>query len=391
VALRVGFDLGIQGGEHPTGVERAQATLLAGLDAARSSHGSDEEFVMLSPRPLPAALRESLPADAEVPTAPGLVQGLTMPLALWRETTLPRLLAELAVDVFVSPVAAIPLRARCARIATLHELPWAEEDSTTRRVGDTSLPHRARTALAARVADRIVCVSERTRAQFVRRHPLAEERTVVVPHGVHPRFVPGEDEASGHRADSGPATEVNPPIVLAIGRQRRKKNLETLLDAFAQSLTGATHKLLIVGPDGDAAEALAERIARPDLSGRVERLGFVDDERLLELYREASCLCHTSLLEGFGLPVLEAMSCGVPVVASHQGAAEEARGDAVQDCDARDADSIADALDAVLGDPARARELVALGRAHAARFTAAECARRMLALCADCARSAASR
>jgi glycosyltransferase involved in cell wall biosynthesis len=291
------------------------------------------------------------------------------------------------VDVIVSPVAAIPLRARCAKIATLHELPWAEEDGATRRVGDTSLPHRARTALAARSADRIVCVSERTRAQFLRRHPGAEERAVVVPHGVHPRFVPAPGDASA--SDQGSADRK--PTVLAVGRLRRKKNLETLLDAFARSRVAASHTLLVVGPEGDAGPVLVERIARPDLAGRVELLGFVSDERLLQLYREASCLCHTSLLEGFGLPVLEAMSCGVPVVASRQGAADEVRGQAVQECDANDAGSIAHALDAVLGDPARARELVELGRAHAARFTAAECARQVLELCAACAGSAASR
>jgi glycosyltransferase involved in cell wall biosynthesis len=387
VTLRVGFDLGIQGGEHPTGVERAQATLLAGLDSARASLRGDHEFVMLSPREVPAALRETLPADAEFPNAPGLARGLSLPLALWRETTLPRQVSEHAVDVIVSPVAAIPLRARCAKIATLHELPWAEEDGVTRRVADTSLPHRARTALAARSADRIVCVSERTRTQFLRRHPQAEERTVVVPHGVHPRFVRTDEEVAAPRS----VAEGAQPTVLAIGRLRRKKNLVTLLDAFARSRAAATHRLLIVGPEGDAGPALTERIAEPDLQGRVERLGFVDDERLVQLYREASCLCHTSLLEGFGLPVLEAMSAGVPVVASRQGAADEVRGRAVQECDALDADSIASALDAVLGDPARARELVALGRAHAAGFTAAACAQRVLELCAASAGSTASR
>jgi glycosyltransferase involved in cell wall biosynthesis len=379
MTLCVGFDLGIQGTEHPTGVERAQSTLLAGLGAARAAAGSQHELVMCSPQPVSEALRASLPDDVRYAVAGGLAGGLSIPLALWRETTLPRLIARHAVDVLVSPVAAIPLRARCATIATLHELPWAEPDGPARDSGDHSLPHRARTALAARAADRIVCVSERTRAQFLSRHPRAEARTVVIPHGVHPRFA-GADEPSDTQ-----------PIVLAVGRLRRKKNLHTLLDAFARSRAAASHRLLIVGPDGDASPALARRIAQPDLAGRVECLGYVDDERLVRLYREAACLCHTSLLEGFGLPVLEAMSQGLPVIASRQGAADEVRGNAVEDCDATDVGSIAQALDAVLGSSLRARELSELGRAHAARFTAAECARRMLELCDACAGSATPR
>lgn len=388
MTLRVGFDLGIQGMKHPTGVERAQATLLAGLQAACDGLQAKHEFVMFSPRGVPDVLRESLPAGTEFPPGPGLLHGLPIPLALWRETTLPREVAECALDVLVSPVAAIPLRARCATIATLHELPWAEDDELARRTGDGSLPHRARTALAARAADRIVCVSERTRAQFLSRHPQAAERTVVISHGVHPRFA----SAAGESPTSiVPAMDEPRRTVLAVGSLRRKKNLELLLEAFARSRAGATHRLLLVGPDGDASAALAERAAQPDLAGRVELLGFVDDERLLELYRGAACLAHVSLIEGFGLPVLEAMSCGLPVVASRQGAADEARGEAVQECDAHDILSIASALDAVLGFPRRARELVSLGRRHAARFTAAECARRMLELCALCAGSTTPR
>jgi len=357
---RIALDVSLLAGPQPTGVERGLATLRDALAAC----GAVELVELAAPA--------------------------SLPVALWRETALPRLLAGLRIDVYHSPVAALPLRAGCATVATLHELPWASDDPAARATGDARWTHRARTALAAAVATRLACVSERTRAHLLARHPEAAARAAVIPHAVDGRFVPaarGSAEAvtdAALRARCGLREDGGPPFVLAVGRLRRKKNLAALLDAFAAAPAAAGARLLLAGPDGDAAPALAARARRPDLSGRVLFAGAVDDRTLLALYRGAALLAFPSLFEGFGLPVLEAMACGTAVLASEEGAAPEVRGDAVATCRAGDPASLAAALQALLASPARRAELVASGARHVARFDAASLARAHVALYAGC-------
>ncbi len=343
--MRLAFDGSVAGDEAPTGVQRAAAVQRAALAA-------------LDP---PPELLVFAPA------------GRRWPVAAWREIVLPGELRRARADLLVSPVAAVPLRAPCPVFATLHELPWAAGVPADAG-GERSLAHRARTALAARVAARVICVSERTRAQFVALHPRAAAKAVVVPHGVDPRFSPG-----AVRSSAVPGR----PWVLALGRLRRKKNLLALLAAFARTPAAADHVLVLAGPPGDASEALRARAAQPDLRGRVLLPGFVDDGRLLDLLRGARCLASVSRLEGFGLTALEAQACGTPVLASREGPVAESVGDAAEFCDARRPESIAAGLQAVLGAPRRQTELRAAGLAHAATRSAERSARALLAVCRE--------
>jgi glycosyltransferase involved in cell wall biosynthesis len=360
--LRVGFDVAIQGEAEPTGVERAQATLIDALGA------------------LPPGTLETVP----------LRPPRGMPAALWRETVLPRQMERRDVHLLHSPVAALPLRAPRPTVATLHELPQAPGPGVPpgAPLVDRSLRHRARTALAARLATRVVCVSARTRDAFCALHPAVASRAVVVHHAVDPRFGPASPDAADARDDPHDPHGPDGPYVLAVGRLRRKKNLATLLEAFARARGAARHRLVLAGPDGDAAAALRARARRPDLAGRVVFAGHVGDARLVGLYRGAALLAFPSLHEGFGLPVLEAMACGTPVVASEQGAVPEVRGEAAVTCDARDADGMARALDEILCSPARARALSTLGLEHARRFSGQAAAAAMLAVYRDCVRAA---
>jgi len=350
--MRVALDVSIQGGAEPTGVERAQATLLAAL-----ARRPGLELLLCSPRALPEAL---LACGRPLPRAQSV-----LPPALWRETVLPGALADEGAQALHSPVAAVPLRSSCPTIATLHELPWVERVAD----GDRRWSQRARVALAARRCSRIVCVSERTRADFARSHPEAAERALVVGNAVDPRFAPGPPVA---RAPDAP--------VLAVGRLRRKKNLGLLLEAFARAPSCSGRRLVLAGPPGDAAAELRSRARRSDLAGRVEFAGHVDDGALVALYRRAACIVFPSQFEGFGLPVLEAMACGTPVIASRQGAAPEVRGEACLVFDAPEPAALALALDALLLDGARASELRALGLRHAARFSAERAATSMAAV-----------
>jgi glycosyltransferase involved in cell wall biosynthesis len=350
--MRLAVDASLQGRPDPTGVERVQRVLLDALGPLCATGG--HELLPLAPAP-----------------------GSRAPLALWRESTLTRELAVQRADVLLSPVAAVPLRASCPVIATLHELPWLEGEGP-RRAGDVRLAHRARAALAARRAAAVVCVSESTRRALLAAHPRA--RAVVIAPGVHPRF---RAATPAERATDAAALAAlglsGARVVLAVGRLRRKKNLLALLEAWALAAP-AGWLLVLAGPDGDAAPDLRARAARPDLAGRVRFTGHVSDAALAALYRAAGLVACPSLFEGFGLPLLEAMACGAPVLAAPRAAAAEALGPALV---ARGADpaALAEALAALLADPAALAERARRGPPHAARFAADASARATLELC----------
>lgn len=348
--MRLAVDASLQGRPDPTGVERVQRVLLDALAPQCAAAG--HELLAVAPGP-------------------------RVPVALWRETALPRELARSRTDVLLSPVAAIPLHAPCPVIATLHELPWLES-GPARRAGDVRFTHRARAAFAARRAAAVVCVSEGTRRALLAAHPRA--RAVVIAPGVHPRFRPATpDERAGDAAALAALGLSGARFVLAVGRLRRKKNLLALLEAAARALP-PDRLLVLAGPEGDAAAALRARAGRADLAGRVRFAGHVADATLLALYRAAELVACPSLFEGFGLPLLEAMAAGAPVLAAPRAAAAEALGPAHL---ARGADpaALAEGLAALLGDPAARADLARRGPAHAARFSADAAARSTLELC----------
>jgi glycosyltransferase involved in cell wall biosynthesis len=154
-----------------------------------------------------------------------------------------------------------------------------------------------------------------------------------------------------------------------VGRLRRKKNLGLLLEAFASAASCAGRQLVLAGPDGDAAPELRARARRADLVGRVDFPGHVADERLLALYRGAACVVFPSAFEGFGLPVLEAMQCGAPVVTSNTSSLPEVVGHAAICVDPTDEDALAQAMTNVLVNSDLATELRRRGFERAKRFT----------------------
>jgi len=351
--VRVGIDISIQGREHPTGVERAQVTLIDAL----LSLDVDHELHLLTNGEAPERWVEH----------PRVVLH-SSPVTLiwpWRELVVPKVVRSASLALVHSPVVALARRADCPQIATVHELPWAADGST---LGDGNWRHRLSLGRAVRRAARLVCVSRRTAEQLIQLHPACAERVVVLNHGVDPRFAPDP--------------QATPPsqrgrTVLAVGRLRAKKNLSRLLEAVGR-VPGA--QLVIAGPPGDAEEQLSKRAAQPDLAGRVHFAGFLDDDALIEAYHAARCVAFPSLFEGFGLPVVEAMAVGTPVIAARQGAVPEAAGDAALLFDGHSTDELALGLARLLDDAALADGLADRGRAHAASCDARTAARAVVSL-----------
>jgi glycosyltransferase involved in cell wall biosynthesis len=218
--------------------------------------------------------------------------------------TLPRLLQRLAADLAHTQYA-LPLRLHCAGVVTVHDLSF-ERDPDLFSLRDRLLFRRV-VPRAVRRAARVLAVSERTKQDLVQLYGIAPERVVVTPNGVDPAFHPGPSGSEPHGA-----------YVLAVGAiQARKNQLAALEAASAVGLP-----LVVVGPEKNSALARELRLRGARLEGHVSI------ERLAELYRGAASLVQSSSFEGFGLPVIEAMASGTPVVAVREPALEEVAGDA---------------------------------------------------------------
>jgi glycosyltransferase involved in cell wall biosynthesis len=207
--------------------------------------------------------------------------------------------------------------------------------------------------VVVRRARHVVTVSEFSRAELVELAGADPDRITVVPGGVdHARLHPGADPSAARKALALPR-----PYVLTVASRLPRKNLPALEPAAAL-LAG-------LGIDLVAAGGSRPQFARAEAGmGGVRDLGPVPEELLPGLYAGAAAFVLPSLHEGFGLPVLEAMACGVPVVASDRGALPETCGGAALLVDPEDHDAIAEAVEAAIGDSS----LVAAGIARAGRF-----------------------
>jgi glycosyltransferase involved in cell wall biosynthesis len=215
---------------------------------------------------------------------------------------------------------------------------------------------------SARRAARVLAVSELTRRDLIDLYGIPEEKIVVTPNGVDPAFRP-----------EGPSPD-GEPYALFVGALQPRKDAAAAIEALALIGDGAP-RLVVVGQDkGGRAEA--ERSAEHNgLAARVEFRGHVPQEELAALYRGAACLVFPSRYEGFGLPVLEAMASGTPVVATTAGALPEVAGGAAILVEERNPVALAGGIERALADRER---LVASGLERARQFTWAETARRTL-------------
>ncbi|MEO5576438.1 MAG: glycosyltransferase family 1 protein [Gaiellaceae bacterium] len=240
---------------------------------------------------------------------------------------------------------ALPLVLPCPAVVTIHDLSFERQPSLMSR--KDRLVFRKVVPRAARKAVRVLTVSERTRRDLRELYDVPDEKIVVTPNGVDPAFTPGEGAHD---------------YVLFVGAvQERKNPLAALAAAQAAGLP-----LVVAGPAKDAA--LARELGRR--GARVT--GYVEQDELVRLYRGAACLVQPSRYEGFGLPVLEAMACGTPVVAVPEPALQEVAGDAAIWAEERD---LGDGIRRAVAERER---LVAAGLERAHLFSWAETARRTL-------------
>jgi glycosyltransferase involved in cell wall biosynthesis len=219
-------------------------------------------------------------------------------------------------------------------------------------------------------ADLTFTASESEREELLARAPVDPRTVVAVHHGVdHDRFFPA-DRPDETRERVHAQLGIDGRYVLYVSNHQRKKNTERLVEAFAEvAREDPSVTLVLTGRGGRSFGLVEALIAKHGIDERVRVLGHVPDEDLPDLYRAAAAFALPSLHEGFGIPVLEAMACGTPVLASNVYALPEVCGDAAELVDPYDTSAIVRGLRRILDDEARADELRARGLARAARFT----------------------
>ncbi len=298
----------------------------------------------------------------------------TPPHHRWEQLTLPLELAPLRLDVLHSPDFIPPLRRNCRAVITVHDLAFLLFPGL---LTAESQRYYGQIRRAVHSAEAIIAVSASTKRDLIAHTGAPAAKITVVYEAAGPAFRPVTDTAAlaAVRQKYG----LPPDFVLFVGTIEPRKNLTTLLKAFqVSSFTFHALKLVIAGRQGWLYE---ETIAQArELGTAVQFIGGVLPEDLPALYSAARLFVLPSLYEGFGLPVLEAMACGTPVVCSHASSLPEVAGDAALLVEPHDVDGLAAALQRALSDEALRRQMIERGLAQAARFSWAKAARETLAV-----------
>lgn len=359
--MRIGLDA-YPLSEIKTGVGHYTYELSRHLAALADEFG--DEYLLVSPRPFEQSAIAGL-STPETNNRLHLIEQRTNILTnRWWSIGLPRFLRKEKLQIFHGTNHQIPLAGSCTSIVTIHDLSlllhpaWHERRAVRR--GRLFLPR------VARRASRIITPTESVRREVVEHLGVAAEKVVSIHEAARAQFHPAtEDEAAEVRARLG----VEKDFVLCVATLEPRKNLARLLTAFDELLraTNAKTQLVLVGREGWLVADLMRRV--DGFGSRVRRLGYVSDADLRALYSSCKIFVYPSLYEGFGLPPLEAMACGAPVITSRIASIAEVVGDAARLVEPTDTEALTHALIELWSDRAARAKLASDGLQRAREFT----------------------
>lgn len=351
-----------------TGTENYSLQLVRGLIAA----GPEHRFRLYLREPAP----EGLFTTAQGVNVEHVLLG---PRRLWTHIGLSREMLRRPPDVLFVPSHVVPLWHPPATVVTVHDLGYRffPQQHTLR----SRLYLDASTRFSCRAARRIIADSQATARDLEREYGIPAAQVTVVYPGLDTTLARAGLEA---QQAVRRRYHLDRPFVLYVGTIQPRKNLARLVEAFGRlpgDLDGID--LVLAGKTGWLADEIYQTVHRLGLEQRVRFPGYVPQEDLAALHSAAECFVMPSLYEGFGLPVLEAMACGTPVICSNAGSLPEVAGDAALQFAATDVEGLASALVRLLRDPALRQDLSARGHQRMALFSWKRSAREVLAVLAE--------
>ena len=358
--MRIGLD-GMPLNQQLTGVGHYTLELVRAM-AQAAPH---DEFEIVSPF---SYIFEEFEGRDGLPANVALARARTSIMTRrWWSIGLPRHLEKEPVDLFHGTNFEVPLWAKpkCPTVLTVHDLsqllyPDTHEARDVRRA-------RRRLPLMARAATMIITPSESVRNEVCGHLKIARDKVVVVSEAAREVFRPmSSEKATKIRTQ----LSISDEFVLFVGTIEPRKDLQTLLRAFARVAHSRNSlQLVVTGKMGWMFEDWLKQLRNSKVRDRVKLTGYLNDEELRALYSSCRAFVYPSIYEGFGLPPLEAMACGAPVISSRIDSIEEVCGDAALLIDPRSVGSFAGAMDRVLDDQSFRTQLSIAGSVRASEFS----------------------
>ena len=297
----------------------------------------------------------------------------------WEQSVLPLRLKQKRIDVCHGATFVTPLLKTCGHVVSIHDMTFhltPERHSLLKRAY-----FRAMIPQMARRSERVIAISESTKRDLVSLLEIKEEKICVTHLGVDKRFRPVTDEQELTRVRQ--KYKLSPKYILYVGLIEPRKNVETLVDAYHADSLHTEFELVLAGNLGWGYRPLLKKVANSHVRNRIRMPGYVADADLPALFSMAATFVYPSVYEGFGLPVLEAMACGAPVITSQVSSLPEVAGDAAILVDPTDPKSLASALQKALADEHLRKSLSERGIQRAQLFTWEKTAQKTLGVYKD--------
>lgn len=328
------------------------------LARALAAEAPADEFDLISPLPYDETGPTNVPANLQlIYSRPNLLQ------RRWWTLGLPSYLKRNPLALFHGTNYEVPLRAQCPTVVTVHDLSLLLHSNTH----EARAVRRARLLLPlmARRATRIITPSEQVRDEVCEHLKIPRDKVFATPLAPRSSFTPMSAEES---VAVRKRFEIEDEFLLFVGTIEPRKNLSTLLNAFDEVLRGTALRpqLVVAGKVGWKVDDVLAQARQSPIRDRVRWVGFVSDEDLRALYSSCRAFIYPSIYEGFGLPPLEAMACGAPVIASRVPSIKESVARIVS---ATDSTKLAEVIVELLTDEEARRSLSERGLKHAREFT----------------------
>lgn len=311
-----------------------------------------------------------VPAGVAVSRAPMSLRAPAVRIA-WEQLALPILATSSRLDVLHSAVNVLPVLYRAPSVVTVHDLSFLRfpDRLTTRR----RLYLRGMVVSSARHARHVIAVSQSTKLDLIELASVAPDRISIVHPGVDPSFRPMDRPARSPR----PQAFGGRPYILHVGTLEPRKNQDILIRAFAalRSRRAIPHMLALIGARGWMFQSLFDLVSRLGLDDHVRFLDYVPPVDLPLWYNGAELFAYPSAYEGFGLPVLEAMACGIPTITSSTSSLQELAGDACLTVEPGSVEALETAMARILEDTELRMKLRIAGIERASLFSWETCAR----------------